>query len=340
MKDSIAQKLANVIRTYEDNLKNAAKGNPRKENALRLGKANIPYEIVAPFMSKENLALLGRQKMSRRMLCSLSRNKLRHEDRFLFWEAVLSAGECIPVEWRASIFLDCLRSSESWEPRERNGKVPYYNGRDYDKAELADYVVSSKWLVDAPLVRKWYCRLHKPGCELLTCIDQKREGNYPLRNKLLLYIEKDDLPGFGMLYTMSGAGTCWTLVRDILHKGAIRIFEWLLENEPSMSSAIKPYHLMVYAVANLTPKAAIEVVNCLELHSPGTVVRVDEFGNNLLWYSLHNKKARRDEHLKELIAFLCNSGCNPDSRNHLGLSYGDVRTADSTTKHRNGHFNP
>lgn len=143
-----------------------------------------------------------------------------------------------------------------------------------------------------------------------------------------------------MLYTMSGAGTGWSLVRDILRNGSVRIFEWLLENEPSLCSTIKPYHLMVYAVANLTPKTAIEAINCLERHSPGTVVRLDEFGNNLLWYSLHNKKARRDEHLKELLAFLCKSGCNPDSRNHLGLSYGDVCTADASAKHRNGHFNP
>ena len=324
METNIAGQLAEAIRNYEEHLRTAAKGNSLKESALRWSKAHIPYKVIAPFMTRENLVLLAQQKMSRRLLVSLSRRQLRHEDRFLFWEDILSSSDLLPKEWRAEIFLDCFTSSENWRPCERNGTQPYYHFRDYDKERLSNYVVSSKWLVDAPLVRKWYCQLHKPGFEVLRCIDSRHAVKFPLREKQLEHIRQDDLPGFALLHTMLCQGSGWFLVQDVLRNNAHGIFAWLVENDASLLECITPFQLMVYAVANCSSKTAISAVECLEQHFPGTASKTDEFGNQPLWYCLHNKRIVWFSETEPLVAFLGECGCRREARNHLGLSFDDI----------------
>lgn len=324
MKDAIAGQFIKAVKSYEEQLQNAAKGNPKAENALRWSMANVPYEVIAPFMIRENLVLLAGQKMARRTLFSLSGHRLRYEDRFLFWEDILSAVDVLPNEWRATICLDCLHSSESWNPRERNGCLPYYNPNDYNKEELSSYVVSSKWLVDAPLVRKWYCRLHKPGCEVLNCIDGRRPVNYPLRQGLMECIRQDDLPGFALLQAMSQNHTAWTLVKDVLDNNALAIFSWLVENDDTLFTNTTPYQLMVYAASNLKSSTAIHAISSIERRFPGTARKPDDFGNTLLWYCLHNKNILWFNENSRLVSFLKDCGCRQDTPNHLGLTFSDI----------------
>ena len=59
METNIAGQLAEAIRNYEEHLRMAAKGNSLKESALRWSKAHIPYKVIAPFMTRENLVLLA-----------------------------------------------------------------------------------------------------------------------------------------------------------------------------------------------------------------------------------------------------------------------------------------
>ncbi|GEM_PF-6340609 len=332
MKDTIARQLETAVKSYEEQLQSEAKGIPEAENSLRWSKAHIPYEVIAPFMTRENLSRLAKQKCSRRTLFSLSGSRLRYEDRYLFWEDILSAVDILPTEWRAKICWDSLHSSDSWVPRERNGKVPYYNFNDYDHEALEGYVASSKWLVDAPLVRKWYCRLHKPDYELLACIDQKRVVNFPMRKKLLECIEDDDLPEFGLHYAMCCQHGNWTLLQDVLQKDAKKIFAWLVENDTDVFHSVNPYHLMVYCVVNLKSERAIEALRCIERRFPGTASQIDAFGNNLLWYTLHNHYSGV-EPIGKLIIFLCQCGCRMDTTNHLGLSYSDVCKVATHAKH-------
>lgn len=334
-KVKIARQLEEDIRLFEERRMEKASGMPCMLASLRRQKAVIPYGVVAPYMTRENLQLLSQQKISRRLLVNLSSTKMVREDLFLFWEDILSAVDILPVEWRARIFLDCLLRSRSCTPHERCGRTPYYNFNNYDKDEMAGYVVSSKWLVDIPLVRKWYCRLHKPGAELLRCIDQRREVNYPMRCELMEFIRGDDLPGFGLMYTMTGQGANWTLVMDVLKNNATRIFDWLLENAPDMFAAINPYYLMVYAVSNLSMKMALHTVDALERCFPGTVAQRDEFGNNLLWYCLGNKRIDWYDTTCAMVDFLCRKGCESGLKNHLGLSFDDIRNALTSVIKRN-----
>ena len=284
----------------------------------------MPYKLIAPYMISEHLAAMARQKISRKVLVSLSRNKLMDEDRFLLWEDVLSAVNELPAAWRAEIWLDVLHSSETWTPRERDGSIPYCNSRYYKSEEVSKRVISSKWLVDAPLVRRWYCRLHKPGYEILNCMDKTREVNYPLRDKMLVFISQDDLPGFGLRHTMNGKATGWTLVKDVLSYKAKAIFAWLVDNDETMFRNIKPYQLMVYAVSNLKSPMATHVIKCIENRFPGTASKTDAFGYNLLWYSMHNRNILWFKENSRLASFLCDCGCRRDAINHLGLSFDNI----------------
>jgi hypothetical protein len=284
----------------------------------------IPYTVIAPFMTPDNLAALARQLSSGWMLTNLCRNVLRLEDRFLFMEDVLSAVEILPPPWRAKIWLECRNSSENWNPRERNGRVPYYNHREFNAEEMDGYVVTSKWLVDAPLIRKWYCRRSKPGSDVLRFINGLREMKYPLRDNLLPPIRKDDLPGFALLYAMSGVNAGWTLLKDVLTAGAHNIFKWLLENENDIFNSITPRNLMVFAAANLPDDSAINTIKTLEEKFPGTLASRDIFGNDLLWYSMHNNNIFWCCKQQGLAAFLIENGCRCDRPNHLNLTYDDI----------------
>jgi hypothetical protein len=324
----IVRQLQEALRAYaSQSLNNLSQFTAPLGSKMSWSRWHIPYEVVAPFLTPGNLASLARQKISQKLLVNLSRNWLRTEDRFLFWEDILSAIDIIPTAWRAEIWLDCATSSENWTPRERNGCLPYYNSRNYDREELSNFVVSSKWLVDAPLVRKWYCRLHKPGFELLNYMDGKRESNYPLRDKLQEVIRNDDLPSFALLHTMHGEVARRTLLKDVLNNNATAIFSWMVENNTALIARLKPYHLMVYAAANLPSATAIHAIKCLENSFPGTLASRDIFGNNLLWYCLHNKHILWFSANSRLVSFLCDCGCRRDSRNHLGLSLDDISKA-------------
>ncbi len=329
--EAIVQQLEDALRAYDlHHLNNQPKPKTPLASTSRWDRPNIPYEVIAPFMTHGNLASIARQKTSRRLLVKLSRNMLRMEDRFLFWEDILSSLDILPAEWRAEIWLDCANSSETWNPRERNGHLPCYDFRNYDRNELSNYVVSSKWLVDAPLVRKWYCRLHKPGYEPLSCIDQKRTVDYPLRSRLLECIREDDLPSFAIMVTLSDQIPRWSLVRDLLDNHATAIFSWLVENDTAMIARLNPFYLMVYAAANLSSATAIAIIKCLEEKFPRTLASRDAFGNSLLWYCLHNKSILWFSANSRLVSFLCECGCCRDSRNHLGLSLDDISKAMTT----------
>jgi hypothetical protein len=132
---------------------------------------------------------------------------------------------------------------------------------------------------------------------------------------------------------MGRQGGGWGLLQDVLQNNARQIFAWLVDDS-SMIDPISPYQLMVYIVANLSTGMAVSAVESVERRFPKTMALRDEFGNQLLWYCLHNKRIAWCSENNDLVSCLCGHGCRRDNRNHLNLSFEDVCQALSPVRKR------
>ena len=210
------------------------------------------------------------------------------------------------------------------------------------KSVLSDKVRATFWTV-LKNVGWHYSGYVREGCEDMTLVDnegirsailKRREKGHdliskgiffmddkrfiPLSDKIIQALQIDSASMFEMALTLTGKKITVGLLRAILRAHAFNILTHLLKcRTKALAALLSPHDLLIcICTAPSSPnESEINVLNALEELSPGISQRTDKLGNTPLWYCLyHGRKEKLEE---ALIQY----GCNPDTRNHLNLSY-------------------
>ena len=134
-------------------------------------------------------------------------------------------------------------------------------------------------------------------------------------------ISEDSVSLLELGMTLSGKRVTIGLLRRILKDNAWNILVHLLKSHTkAITSILSPQDLLISICAygssyGAKSDAAVRVLDALEESFPGISQHTDKLGNTPLWYCLYN--GRKEKLEESLIKY----GCEPDSRNHLNLSY-------------------
>ena len=140
-----------------------------------------------------------------------------------------------------------------------------------------------------------------------------------LTEKMQAALEQDSIPLFEIELTMTGRRVGGGLLVEIVRHGAASLLSHLLKERFKALSAILPPTDLLFHICAKVPedrnKTLASVLDTLEELYPGICREtVDTLGNTPLWYCLYENNWKMAE---ALIRY----GCDPDARNHLGLSY-------------------
>jgi len=140
-----------------------------------------------------------------------------------------------------------------------------------------------------------------------------------LTEKIQAALEQDSVPLFEIEMTMTGKRLGGGLLVEIVRHGAASLLSHLLRKRYKALAAILPPTDLLFYICAKSPedrsKPLASVLDTLEELFPGICQKtVDRLGNTPLWYCLYEYNCKMAE---ALIRY----GCNPDARNHLGLSY-------------------
>lgn len=263
-------------------------------------KKYFAYSAIAPFMTKDNLAILVHHKIFERLLRTII-HKLAVDDHVYLWNDILSAKTIVPNELRALVFADCC----SHLMQTNNTKI-------------SD--TSPEWLVDVHPLRKHYCWQRKLGYVALKCLDLHEATTYS--ETLNDVIAKDMIPQFMLLLPMESPQVTPGLIALILKNGSLGIFSTLLDYHDILTFQMSFEEMLFYAASHLDDKIGMAAINLLEEKQPGIVSStVDALGNDLLWYSMHNYRIPWFMDECAMVQLLQHLGCNPLRENHLGLSF-------------------
>lgn len=255
-------------------------------------------------MTSDNLAILVQHKMFERLLRTII-NKLALDDHVHLWNDILSSKMIVPKKLRALVFADCCSHLTLT-----------------DNTQIAKD--SPEWLVDVHPFRKRYCWQRKLGYVALKCLDLHEATTYS--ETLNTVIAKDMIPQFMLLLPMESPQVTPVLIALILKNGSLGIFSALLDYHDILTFQMTFEEILFYAVSHLDDRVGMEVIKLLEEKQPGIVSStVDELGNDLLWYSMHNYRIPWFMDECGMVQLLQCLGCNPARENHLGLSFNLIR---------------
>ena len=133
-----------------------------------------------------------------------------------------------------------------------------------------------------------------------------------------MLLEKDLLAEFEIKRLLNGKGFSLTYVKSCLANSSANILCYLLEKySQKIFSYIPLEELLLFVCEWFLPEKAIKVLRYLDSKYPSCIRQWhNEHGENLLWITLrpsHNNAGLRTE--------LIHSGCDPDEKNNLGLSF-------------------
>ena len=205
----------------------------------------------------------------------------------------------------------------------QNTPMPFY----YCTLEEEDIA-----LVDKVEVRQGIVQRRLPGHERIPpgifFLDKRHP---PPSETMKQVIQADSASLFEMEITLTGKRISFGLLQAVIRSNALGILTHLLQRCPERVAAIlSPLDLLICLLAMTTmlfdqPERGVCFLNALEEAFPGTCRRIDGLGNSPLWYCLylHNPHQREKEaRQREIIAqALMDRGADPDSLNHLNLSY-------------------
>ena len=141
-----------------------------------------------------------------------------------------------------------------------------------------------------------------------------------LTEKMQAAVEQDSVPLFEIELAMTGRRIGGGLLVEIVRHGAASLLSHLLKERFKALSAILPPTDLLFHICAKVPedrnKTLASVLDTLEELYPGICREtVDTLGNTPLWYCLY------EQHNTKMEEALIRYGCDPDARNHLGLSY-------------------
>ena len=229
-----------------------------------------------------------------------------NDENWTFRGAVLQAKETIPEATRIAFWYKWCHQQ------------PNLGGCPVEKKSIA----KRQALIDDVNVRMEYCFQKRAGYKYLRNIDRiprKAGSNVEWVRKSA---EKDCVPQFGIDYSLHGEKFCKDIVWELTKSNAPKCLLWLMSKCKDFFCNYPVKEMLFFACANMTEKMGTAVVKYLSRRFPYKVATcIDEFGNNPLWYLLHNKYVSWWDPSCKMVEALVKAGCRPDALNHLALSF-------------------
>ena len=292
--------------------------------------------------TQESLDLLSKAYGKRMPLWKIGR-KIHKPGRFDFWRMVFENREQIPKDELLAVWYDCLRDiprsvcetkvetpNDILEFKYKLNKPKGYQPTNCEIEEikekrnrlLATSVVTNPLLIDNVTVRHRYCQVRKNGWEMLRHADGGRKMTVKLPEAMRQAIRDDDVPAFFLSLNLSGKTISASLLVEIMRYGSSKIFTHLLDENMIKPNVFSIQELCCFIVTHFRDAVSIPLLTALEEHSPSLLKTVkDVFERNLLWYEIYNWNTAWFHPNCKLSSFLLEHGCDPDNKNHLGMSW-------------------
>lgn len=146
----------------------------------------------------------------------------------------------------------------------------------------------------------------------------------------------DDNPGyFKLMCDLNGIGIGLRQVAYLMTNRKTEVLRFLVrECREELEESISLTELLFYVSAYGAWDVGSVVAEEIERAEPGTIASaVDHFGNTPMWYTLYelettNRYVSSSENEKSRLAYvrlLRSHGCDPYRKNHLGISYADLK---------------
>ncbi|MBQ7694858.1 MAG: hypothetical protein IJT50_07010 [Lentisphaeria bacterium] len=282
-----------------------------------------PFSDIDGLLTEETADLIfktARPAMSLRKLFS----RIEPIYRFNFWKRIFQLREHIPAPERFHFWFSCMIDRGGLlvsEPR-------IIKGREYTVAVAPDpellwtLPLTDEMLIDNPLVCRTYSEARKPGWEILRYIAGRRAALQKMPERMRQAIADDNAETFMIYRDMSGKNLSYSLLVEIMRKGAAKIFAELVKGGEVFEHVIPPEELCVCCASQLEDAVSIPLLEIVEGKFPGILKNVrDDWGRNPLWYAAANRRTAFFHPFCRLTPFLLKHGCDPENENQLGLSW-------------------
>ena len=284
---------------------------------------NINFWDIKGLESPEVLRELGKSRKEWIPLHKMA-DFFTWDTRCFFMKTVLENRAVIPRAETCKLWHACHEQRFGW---------PFITPKGYSRAQWLS-AITSPLLIDNDYTIFTYVVEHKPGWRFLQCIAALRAAKrMKMSPALQKAIVEDDVPSFELLRNMEGRRVCFSLLAEILNTGKFAILRNLIAHGGIPRDVMTLEQLCCYCAAQFPDGQAVPILTLVEEERPGFLKGVrDDFGRNLLWYTVFNKNTGWFHPDCELTRFLLEKGCDPDNENQLGLSWREV--TDSLTYHQ------
>ena len=150
-------------------------------------------------------------------------------------------------------------------------------------------------------------------------------------------IKNDSIEAFEICRQMSNKRICGSLLGLVYKMKAKNILGYLscgaLKQSPYIGGSLDC--LLAAITCNYPSDIAAAMLEGLENYNPGCIKSFrDQFGRNLLWYTLYNRLTISRYHPDETVNFLLKQGCDPTEKNVLNLTFLQCSSEEVTQKYR------
>lgn len=308
-------------------------------NLVFSAKGRIHYNEIKEFLTPENLTLISNFPVRKNKLSLLKLSRVIHPNsRFNLWQRIFANRELLNKKALFDVWYHMYND---------RGNIHYQvvdmpNGQErfstYPKniELLSSLSLTEPLLIDNGAVRNRYIQAKKIGWEVLRAINGgRRWQTLKLPELVREAIEKDIPEQFIIAVDISALEvSTFSFLAEIMDKKAFNIFRFMVKNGQLPGKIISMEELCAYAAASFDDNSSLPFLRAIEEFHPGTLKNFrDEWGRNLLWYAVHNRKTGWFHPACRLTPFLIEEAqCDPENKNQAGLSYNFVTESLSCEK--------
>ena len=251
-----------------------------------------PFGDIDGLLTEDTADLIyrtSRPALSLRKLYS----RIEPISRFDFWKRIFELREHIPASDFLYFWFNCMIDRGGlrvFRPRIIKGRE--YLIASFPQPEVLETLpLTDELLIDNQLVCRTYCEARQPGWEMLRYICGRRSALQKIPERMRRAIDGDSAETFMIFRDMSGRKLSYSLLMEIMRKGAVKIFRALLEGGEVFEHVISPEELCVCCASQLEDASSIPLLEIMEGFFPGILKGIrDRWGRNLLWYAAANRR--------------------------------------------------
>ncbi len=296
-------------------------------NLVFNSKGRISYSEIKEFLTPETLAVISNNPVRRNKISLLKLCRIIHPNsRFDLWKRILSNSSVLNKKALFDVWYNIYNDhgNINFQLVDTPDGEERFNAYPKNIKLLSSLALTDPLLIDNNVVKNRYTQTKKKGWEMIRVINGRRWQTLKLPDIVRDAIEKDAPERFVIAVDISAVEfSSFSFLAEIMDKRAFNIFCFLIKNGQLPGKIISMEELCAYAAAFFDDQSSLPFLRAIEEFHPGTLKTIrDEWGRNLLWYAVHNKKTGWFHPNCKLTPFLIEEAhCDPENKNHLGLSY-------------------